>query len=170
MFFSGFIIAYIRSWKLALVLSCILPFLIIVGGGGGRMVGKASKGVMAGYASAATIAEEVLSSIRTAQAFGTEDRLASTYDEHLAAAQVAGYMKAFAMALLMAGMFSSRFAVFGLGFCIFKVFGCKLIYRGGVKVDCVGRSQRRSPYQCYFRCSCWLVFSCTIDATDTIFY
>lgn len=104
------------------------------------MTGKASKDVMARYSSAATIAEELLSSIRTAQAFGTENRLASTYDEHLAAAQVAGYRKAFAMALVLAGIFSSRFAVFGLAFCIFKVFGCKLIYRGGVKIDCVGRS------------------------------
>ena len=82
------------------------------------MVAKASKGVMAGYASAATIAEEVLSSIRTAQAFGTEDKLASTYDEQLATAQVAGYRKAFALALLLASMYAVRYLLFGLGFCI----------------------------------------------------
>jgi len=82
------------------------------------MVGKASKGVIAGYSSAATIAEEVLSSIRTAQAFGSEDKLASTYDEKLATAQVAGYRKAFALALLMASIFCCRYLLFGLGFCI----------------------------------------------------
>jgi ATP-binding cassette, subfamily B (MDR/TAP), member 1 len=116
-FFSGLIIAYVRGWKLALILSSIIPALVIVIGGGGRMVATASKRAMVGYAAAATIAEEVLSSVRTAQAFGTEDKLAATYDDKLASAQKAGYRKAFALALLMASIMCIRYLLFGLGFC-----------------------------------------------------
>jgi ATP-binding cassette, subfamily B (MDR/TAP), member 1 len=116
-FCSGLIIAYVRGWKLALILSAAIPAIVIVFGGGGRMVGTASKRAMAGYGAAATVAEEVLSSVRTAQAFGTEDKLAATYDEKLALAQKAGYRKAFALALLMASIMCLRYLMFGLGFC-----------------------------------------------------
>ena len=81
------------------------------------MVSKASKLVMIGYGSAATVAEEVFSSVRTAQAFGTEEKLAKLYDTNLKSAQKAGYRKAFAMAFLLAGMFSLRYLLFGLAFC-----------------------------------------------------
>ena len=86
------------------------------------MVGKASKRAMAGYAAAATVAEEVVSSVRTAQAFGTEDKLAATYDEKLATAQVSGYRKSFTLALLMASIMSIRYLTFGLGFCNRRYF------------------------------------------------
>ena len=102
------------------------------------MVAKASKGVMVGYSAAATISEEVLSSVRTAQAFGTEDRLAATYDEKLAAAQIAGYKKSFALALMLASIFSVRYLLFGLGFCIAHDFRSVADLRGGFKTYCVG--------------------------------
>jgi ATP-binding cassette, subfamily B (MDR/TAP), member 1 len=121
-FFSGLTIAYVRGWKLALILSSTIPALVIIIGGGGKMVATASKRAMAGYAAAATISEEVLSSVRTAQAFGTEDKLAATYDEKLAAAQKAGYRKSFALALLMASIMCIRYLLFGLGFCNSSTF------------------------------------------------
>ena len=116
-FGSAFVIAYTRDWKLALILSSFLPAIILVVGGGGGMVASASKKVMAAYSHAATIAEEILSSVRTAQAFGTEEKLARLYDENLMAAQKAGYRKAYALAFLLAGMFSLRYLLFGLAFC-----------------------------------------------------
>lgn len=118
-FFSGLIIAYARSWKLALILSCILPVLFIIIGGGGRFVSKSSVKVLSGYSAAATIAEEILSSVRTAQAFGTEEKLVSLYDESLESAQKAGYRKAFALALVLASMFASVYLLNGLAFCTF---------------------------------------------------
>src|ERR1700733_14618408 len=112
-FCSAFIIAYVRSWRLALILSGIFPMLFIVIGGGGRMVSKASKRVLAEYSSAATLAEEILSSVRTAQAVGSEDALATLYDKNLTTAQKAGYRKAFSIALLMASMFASMYLTHG---------------------------------------------------------
>ena len=134
-FFSGFIVAFVRSWRLALILSSILPVLIIIIGGGGRLVGNATKRVMAGYSSAATIAEEVLSSIRTSQAFGTEDKLAATYDEKLATAQVAGYKKSYAFAFLLSSIFACRYLLFGLGFCISTIC-LRANFRGGFETYC----------------------------------
>ena len=45
--------------------------MLLIFGIGGKMVTKLSAKVVAEYSAAATIAEEVLSSVRTAQAFGT---------------------------------------------------------------------------------------------------
>ena len=124
---------------------------------------------MAGYSAAATVAEEVLSSIRTAQAFGTEDKLADTYDEKLATAQVAGYTKAYAIAFLMASMFACRYLLFGLGFCISTIdFGAN--FRGGFKTYCFGGFERRSSCQRPLRCSRRLILSRPIDSEDSIFY
>ena len=92
-------------------------------GGGGRLVSKASKGVVEGYSSASAVAEEILSSVRTAQAFGTEEKLASLYDRNLESAQKAGYQKAFALALLLASMFSSMYLCHGLAWCIIFLRG-----------------------------------------------
>lgn len=87
------------------------------------MVAKASKGVVAGYASAATVAEETLSSIRTVHAFGTQEKLASLYDSNLKDSQKAGYRKAISLAILLASMFTSMYLMYGLAFCIiFSVF------------------------------------------------
>lgn len=86
--------------------------------GGGRMLKSSSKAAMVGYSSAATVAEEVLSSVCTAQAFGTEEKLAKLYDSNLKSAQKAGYKKAFAMAFLLASLFSLRYLLFGLAFCM----------------------------------------------------
>ena len=80
------------------------------------MAGRASKRVVAASAAAASVAEEVISSVRTAQAFGTEEKLASVYDNNLKSAQKAGYRKAAALALLLASMFASRYLLYGLGF------------------------------------------------------
>jgi ATP-binding cassette, subfamily B (MDR/TAP), member 1 len=88
-------------------------------GGGGKMVAKSSRRLLTNYALAATTAEEVLSSVRTVQAFGTEEKLAGVYDANLQKAQKAGYRKALALALLQASLFSVSYLLFGLAFCTF---------------------------------------------------
>ena len=117
-FVSAFIIAYTRNWKFTLILSCILPTMLLIFGTGGRAMARFAKGVVAEYNSAATVAEEVLSSIRTAQAFGTEDKLADQYDKNLIAAQKVGYKKAAAQGMMFAGIFTLVYLAYGLAFCI----------------------------------------------------
>jgi ATP-binding cassette subfamily B (MDR/TAP) protein 1 len=108
---------------LALILSSILPVIAIIIGGGGKMVAKASRRVLTYYASAATTAEEILSSVRTVQAFSTQEKLASVYDTNLKRAQKAGYRKAYALALLQASLFGASYLLYGLAFCTFPLCG-----------------------------------------------
>ena len=116
-FFSAFVIAFIKNWELALILSCILPTIIAIFVVGGRFMTKYTKLIVTGYASASTIAEETISSVRTIQAFGTLDKLAKLYDDNLVEAQRAGYKQQFSGAMMSAVMFFSLYAFYGLGFC-----------------------------------------------------
>lgn len=70
------------------------------------------------YGNASTIAEEIISSVRTAQAFGSQEKLAKLYDDNLVAAQRAGYKQQFAGAIMLSVMFFSVYSFYGLGFCM----------------------------------------------------
>lgn len=95
--------------------------MLLIFGIGGASMRKISKIIVAEYSHAATIAEEVISSIRTAQAFGTEQKLAEEYDKSLIVAQQVGYKKAVVQAMLFAFVFSIMYFAYGLAFCIILV-------------------------------------------------
>ncbi|KAJ6532858.1 hypothetical protein DFH09DRAFT_1370129 [Mycena vulgaris] len=63
-FISGFVLAFVRSWRMAPVLSTMLPFT----------------SSLEHVAEGETLAEETISTIRTAHAFGTQETLAALYD------------------------------------------------------------------------------------------
>lgn len=90
-FCTAFIIAFIKYWKLALILCSVIVALVMGMGVCGRSMVAFNKKSIAAYALGGTVAEEVLSSIRNAVAFGTEDKLALQYDEHLAEAEIWGF-------------------------------------------------------------------------------
>jgi len=69
------------------------------------------------FSTAATVAEEVISSIRTAQTFGMDDMLSSEYDKNLEKAQRIGYRKVAAGACMFASIFGIVYMAFGLAFC-----------------------------------------------------
>ena len=119
-FFSAFVIAFVKSWKFALILSCIVPAIIAVFVVGGGFMAKYAKLAMQEYSTASTIAEEIISSVRTAQAFGTQDKLAKLYDDNLVAAQRVGYKQQFSGAMMLAAMFFSVYSFYGLGFCTLR--------------------------------------------------
>lgn len=100
------------------------------------MIAKLSAKVVAEYASAATVAEEVLSSVRTAQAFGTEEKLARQYDQSLVNAQKVGYKKAAVLSCMFAAIFTLVYLAYGLAFCISSIV-CGLIFRGRIEDDCI---------------------------------
>ncbi|KAJ5611716.1 Leptomycin B resistance protein [Penicillium herquei] len=90
-FFAAFIIAFVKYWKLALILCSIIVAIVVVLGACGTFMVKYNKQSLASYALGGTVAEEVLSSIRNAVAFGTQDKLALQYDTHLAEAEKWGF-------------------------------------------------------------------------------
>ncbi|KAH8825379.1 multidrug resistance protein 1 [Flagelloscypha sp. PMI_526] len=79
-FFTGFILAYATSWRLALALSAMLPCIAIAGGVMNKFVSTYMQLALKHVANGGTLAEEVISTIRTAQAFGTQRILSNLYN------------------------------------------------------------------------------------------
>ncbi|EUC60222.1 multidrug resistance protein [Rhizoctonia solani AG-3 Rhs1AP] len=88
-FFTGFILAYIRSWRLALAISSILPCIAITGAIMNKFVSRYMQlSLQSVSAGGGTLAEEVISTVRTAHAFGTQTTLAGRYDVFIGKASV----------------------------------------------------------------------------------
>lgn len=115
-FVSAFIIAYIRHWKLALICSSTILALVFIMGGSSSFIVKYTQQNLQSAAEGGSVAEEVFSSIRTATAFGSQQRLADQYEKHLKMAEKSGIRMQIIMALMMAGMFSVMYLNYGLGF------------------------------------------------------
>jgi ATP-binding cassette subfamily B (MDR/TAP) protein 1 len=86
-------------------------------GVGGNVNAKYAQQMVSEYAKASTVAEEITSSVRTAQAFGTQDKLANLYDDNLIAAQKIGYKQQINGAIMLSTMFFCVYSFYGLGFC-----------------------------------------------------
>jgi ATP-binding cassette subfamily B (MDR/TAP) protein 1 len=82
-FFTGFLVAYIRSWRLALAMSSILPCIATVGFIVKHFESKHLLLSRQHVSDGGSLAEEVISTIRTAQAFGIQKALADVYDMHI---------------------------------------------------------------------------------------
>ncbi|KAI5854657.1 ABC transporter [Tricharina praecox] len=115
-FVAAFVIAFIKSWKLTLILmSTVVAIVMITGGASGFMI-KFSKNSLNSYAEGGTVAEEVLSSIRNAQAFNTQDKLARQYDGYLAVAEGWGFKQRALMGAMIGGMMCVVYLNYGLAF------------------------------------------------------
>lgn len=88
-FITGFVLAYARSWRLALALTSILPCIAITGAVMNKFVSKYMQLSLNHIAEGGTLAEEVISTIRTAQAFGAQKFLTSLYDKHIDGSRIA---------------------------------------------------------------------------------
>ncbi len=110
-FFTGFILAYARSWRLALAISSILPCISITGAFMQRYESAYRQLSLQSIASGGTLAEEVISTVRTAQAFGTQSTLADLYDRHVDVAHNSDMMIA-----IIHGV--------GLGIFFFIIYAC----------------------------------------------
>ena len=94
-FVTAYVIGYIKYWKLTLILTSTIVAIFLTMSILGQIMVKWNKVTLAAYAEGGTIAEEVISSIRNATAFGTQEKLARQYDYHLTLAEKAGFkMKA----------------------------------------------------------------------------
>jgi len=132
-FVTAFVIGFIKSWKLTLILSSTVFAIVVIMGGGSNFIIKYSKQSLESYALGGTIAEEVISSIRNATAFGTQDKLARQYDEHLKNAEKYGYKVKFALALMVGGMFMTIYLNYGLAFWM----GSRFLVDGSISLSSI---------------------------------
>ncbi|KAL9612736.1 MAG: hypothetical protein Q9167_002675 [Letrouitia subvulpina] len=115
-FFTAFVIGFIKYWKLTLILSSTVFAIVAVMGGGSSFIVKYNKQSLESYALGGTIAEEVISSIRNATAFSTQDKLARQYDRHLIEAQKWGLKLKTVLAIMIGGMMTVIYLNYGLSF------------------------------------------------------
>lgn len=132
-FITAFVIGFIKSWKLTLILSATVFSIVAVMGGGSSFIIKYSKKSLESYALGGTVAEEVISSIRNATAFGTQDKLARQYNTHLAQAEKWGFKTKFTLAIMIGGMFCVVYLNYGLAFWM----GSRFLVKGEVNVSVV---------------------------------
>ena len=129
-FVTAFIIAYVKYWKLALICSSTIVALVLTMGGGSQFIIKYSKKSLDSYGAGGTVAEEVISSIRNATAFGTQDKLAKQYEVHLDEAEKWGTKNQVVMGFMIGAMFGLMFSNYGLGFWM----GSRFLVDGAVDV------------------------------------
>ncbi|EEQ85957.1 multidrug-resistance transporter mdr2 [Blastomyces dermatitidis] len=115
-FVTAFIIGFIKFWKLTLICSSTIVALTVLMGSASTFIIGYSKKSLDSYGEGGTVAEEVLSSIRNATAFGTQEKLARQYDTHLVEAQKWGVKLQVVIGCMVGGMMAIIFLNYGLGF------------------------------------------------------
>ena len=115
-FVTAFVVAYVKYAPLAGICTSTIVALVLIMGGGSTFIVKFSKLSLESYGAGGTVAEEVISSIRNATAFGTQDKLAKQYEVHLAQAERWGMRLQMALGVMVGGMFGIMFLNYGLGF------------------------------------------------------
>jgi ATP-binding cassette subfamily B (MDR/TAP) protein 1 len=108
-FIASFLVGYITSWQLSLVLTAMLPFLLIGGWCMAKAMQQGSSINREAYEKAGGIAEEVLYQIRTVASFVNFEYESNHYRYHINKS-------------MNAGIKSGYKAGFGIGFIIFIVY------------------------------------------------
>ena len=103
-FVSAIIIGFIRSWKLSLIMLSATVALVLMMGVNGTLMKKNQTVSVDEYATAASLAEEVLASARNVAAFGTQKRLEQKYKTLLTKASHFDFRAKFWLSMMIAGM------------------------------------------------------------------
>ncbi|KAK0621501.1 P-loop containing nucleoside triphosphate hydrolase protein [Bombardia bombarda] len=130
-FVAAFVIGFISFWKLTLILLSTVVALVLCMGGGSTFIVKYSKLNIGAYAEGGSLAEEVISSIRNAVAFGTQDRLAKQYDSHLVRAEFFGFKVKAALGMMVGCMMTILYLNYGLAFWM----GSRFLVDGDVPLN-----------------------------------
>ncbi|GFP91251.1 ABC transporter b family member 9, partial [Phtheirospermum japonicum] len=136
-FVGGFLLAFIRGWRLALVLCTCIPALVLSGACVALVITKmASRGQVA-YAEAGNIVEQTVGAIRTVASYTGEKRATEKYDSKLQVAYATTVKQGLASGIGVGSMLLIIFCAYGLAIW----YGGKLIlnhgYSGGVVVNVV---------------------------------
>ncbi|PWN43517.1 putative Leptomycin B resistance protein pmd1 [Ceraceosorus guamensis] len=132
-FVAGFAVAFAKSWLLALVMSSIVPCIIAAGALMNVLATKHQQTELDYVSHAATVAEEAMSTVRTAKAFGIEQRLVDLYDEYNVPTSRTGRAKAVINGVGMGVFFFVIYSSYALAFWE----GSRLIASGTIETGVV---------------------------------
>uniref|UniRef100_A0A8C6HNX4 Bile salt export pump n=1 Tax=Mus spicilegus TaxID=10103 RepID=A0A8C6HNX4_MUSSI len=124
---SGLLLGFYRGWKLTLVILAVSPLIGIGAAVIGLSVAKFTELELKAYAKAGSIADEVLSSIRTVAAFGGENKEVERYEKNLKFAQRWGIWKGMVMGFFTGYMWCLIFFCYALAFW----YGSRLVLDEG---------------------------------------
>ncbi|XP_042808515.1 bile salt export pump isoform X2 [Panthera leo] len=120
---SGFLLGFYQGWKLTLVIISVSPLIGIGAGIIGLSLSKFTDYELKAYAKAGSVADEVISSIRTVAAFGGEKKEVERYEKNLVFAQRWGIRKGIVMGFFTGFMWCLIFFCYALAFW----YGSKLV-------------------------------------------
>ncbi|KAF8176085.1 P-loop containing nucleoside triphosphate hydrolase protein [Pholiota molesta] len=132
-FVTGFVVAYVRSWRLALALTSILPCIVITGFVMSALMSRSIQRSLSHLGTGGTLAEEAIASVRTLQAFGAQTRLGAMYNEFNKKALAIEMRTAGIHGLGLGCFYFVVYAAYGLAF----YFGTTLILDGKATVGVV---------------------------------
>ncbi|XP_023573757.1 phosphatidylcholine translocator ABCB4 isoform X2 [Octodon degus] len=115
-FFAGFVVGFVRGWKLTLVVMAISPVLGLSTAVWAKVLSAFSDKELAAYAKAGAVAEEALGAIRTVIAFGGQNKMLERYQKHLENAKKIGIKKAISANISMGIAFLLIYASYALAF------------------------------------------------------
>ncbi|KAJ1953825.1 hypothetical protein EC988_002771, partial [Linderina pennispora] len=130
-FITGFIIALVKGWDMALICVCVLPFIV---GSASVMGWKIAKWItfeQDNTAESGAIADEVLGGIRTVMAFNGQKSELKRYDEKLETAYQFGRKKGM---ILGVGYGAVQFFIFTM-YCIGFNYGIWRIVNGHLNAE-----------------------------------
>nr|CAD7261440.1 unnamed protein product [Timema shepardi] len=124
-FISSITLAFIKGWELTLICLVSLPITLLFVGITTRIASALSRKELEVYGQAGSIAEEVLSSIRTVVAFGGESKEVDRYQVNLGAAKDNNIKRGF----------FSGLGFGGLWFCIYSNYAFSFWYAVGLVIE-----------------------------------
>lgn len=129
-FLFGIVFALIQGWELALVIMCVLPFIVFGAGFLSRAVSQMTAKELKAYGKAGAVAEEVLNAIRTVNSFHGQNNETERYDLNLGFAQTQGIRKGMVNGIFLGYswciIFISFAVAFGVGALVFDYSADKI--------------------------------------------
>ncbi|KAL3309192.1 hypothetical protein Ciccas_012262 [Cichlidogyrus casuarinus] len=129
MFITGVSLGFIYNWKLTMVALATLPAILVGVATFGYLIGYFSEKEYLAYSNATSIAEEVLSSIKTVTAFGQQMSEYIRYSSQLESARSVGVKKS----SLINGSFGFIFFLIFSAIALLFWYGVKLVRDGEIK-------------------------------------
>uniref|UniRef100_A0A6G1S6F0 Multidrug resistance protein 1 n=1 Tax=Aceria tosichella TaxID=561515 RepID=A0A6G1S6F0_9ACAR len=131
-FVSGFLVGFIVSWRLTLVILAVTPLLAIFSAFLGKMLATSSKREQEKYASAGALAEEVLTSIRTVFALGGQQTEIKKYTRKLHEGKKMAQSKYLRLSIIFGGSLFVLYSTYGLALYVASdLLSANLITPGG---------------------------------------
>ncbi|KAJ3269221.1 GTPase-activating protein [Terramyces sp. JEL0728] len=113
---SGLVVAFVKSWKLTLLMLAIVPFFLASTAAQGIFTNKFQTRISDLYSKSGVIAEEVFTAIRTVVSLNAQQKVSKIYSEGLVQAKEEGIKKAKAVGAAQSGFYLFFFLCYGSTF------------------------------------------------------